>query len=52
MQTATSTIVTINPTTEEVLERIERMDGATIEHKVAQAAAAARSWGSAPLDQR
>jgi acyl-CoA reductase-like NAD-dependent aldehyde dehydrogenase len=52
MQTATSTIVTINPTTEEVLERIDRMDHAAIEHKLARATAAAKSWGSASLSER
>jgi acyl-CoA reductase-like NAD-dependent aldehyde dehydrogenase len=52
MQTATSTIVTINPTTEDVLERIERMDRGAIEHKVAHAVAAAKNWGTAPLSER
>jgi acyl-CoA reductase-like NAD-dependent aldehyde dehydrogenase len=52
MQTATSTIVTINPTTGAVLERIERMDAAAIEALVARAAAATRSWGRATILER
>jgi acyl-CoA reductase-like NAD-dependent aldehyde dehydrogenase len=52
MQTAISTIVTINPATGTVLERIERMDPAAIEAKVACAANAMRSWGSASVLDR
>jgi acyl-CoA reductase-like NAD-dependent aldehyde dehydrogenase len=52
MQTTTSTIVTVNPTTEDVLERIERMDPVAIEAKIASAAAAARSWGAASMLER
>ncbi|MGA8474345.1 MAG: NAD-dependent succinate-semialdehyde dehydrogenase [Candidatus Cybelea sp.] len=45
-------ITTIDPTTEDVLERIPRMDAAQIDAKLAQAAHATREWGAATLEER
>jgi acyl-CoA reductase-like NAD-dependent aldehyde dehydrogenase len=45
-------ITTIDPTTEDVLERIPRMDAAQIEAKLAQAARATREWSAATLEER
>ncbi|HEV3195138.1 MAG TPA: NAD-dependent succinate-semialdehyde dehydrogenase [Candidatus Cybelea sp.] len=45
-------ITTIDPTTENVLERIPRMDAAQIDAKLAQAAHATREWGAATLQER
>lgn len=45
-------ITTIDPTTEEVLERIPRMDAAQIDAKLAQAARATREWSAATLEER
>jgi acyl-CoA reductase-like NAD-dependent aldehyde dehydrogenase len=45
-------IVTIDPTTEAVLERIPTMDPATIDAKLEAAARRAAAWGAAPIDER
>ncbi len=45
-------ITTIDPTTEEVLERIPRMDAAQIDAKLAQAVRATREWSAATLEER
>ncbi len=52
MQTATSTIETINPATGATIERIERMNRATVEGKLAAAAATAATWRGATLADR
>jgi succinate-semialdehyde dehydrogenase/glutarate-semialdehyde dehydrogenase len=45
-------ITTIDPTTEEVLERVPQMDAAQIDAKLAQAARATREWSAATLEER
>ncbi len=47
-----STIVTIDPTTGSVLERIPFMTGSEVEAKLAAAHAASLRWRARPLDQR
>jgi acyl-CoA reductase-like NAD-dependent aldehyde dehydrogenase len=45
-------IVTIDPTTEAVLERIPTMDRAAIDAKLEAAARRAVTWGAAPIEER
>ncbi|MBV9056925.1 MAG: NAD-dependent succinate-semialdehyde dehydrogenase [Candidatus Eremiobacteraeota bacterium] len=52
MVTRSDLIETVDPTTEDVIERIPRMSAAQLESKVAAAARAARIWAAKPFDER
>jgi acyl-CoA reductase-like NAD-dependent aldehyde dehydrogenase len=52
MQTATSAIETINPATGATIERIERMNRATVEGKLCAAAATVATWREATIADR